>query len=241
MNSVAISAHSANDAPGTYESFQQSILSGAEYVEFDVRRTRDNALIAFHDAQVGSGGAPVKNLAYQELCNTVGYAVPQAGEVMQMISGNAMGHIDLKEPDYEDEIIKLAFAELGGGNFIVTSLEDISISRIKSSYPKVQAALSLGRDLAGMPRIKRVDVRLRELRPLERVRSCGADWVAVNYKLARLGVLSQCMRHKIGAMIWTANSDHLIDLFLADSRVDVLVTDRPEHALRRRAELTERA
>lgn len=183
----------------------------------------------------------MKNLSYQELCEMVGYPVPQAGEVMRLIAGKAIGHIDLKESDYEDEVIQLALTELGGGNFIVTSLEDISIFRIKSSHPKVQAVLSLGQDLADVSTIKRITVRFREFGPLRRVRSCGADWVAVNYKLARFGVLRQCARHDIGAMIWTVNSDRLIDRLLTDSRVCVLVTDRPEHALRRRAELAAHA
>lgn len=237
LTRVAISAHSASGAPVTRESFQEAVLSGAEYVEFDVRKTRDGTLVAFHNAAAGNSGLLVKDLTYHALCEIAGYPVPQVSEVMSMLAGKAIGHIDLKEPGYEDEVVELALAQLGGGNFIVTSLDDNSILRIKNSYPKVQAALSLGRDLAGMPMIKRVAARLRELLPLSRIRSCQADWVAVNHKLARLGVLRQCARHDIGTMIWTVNSDKLIDQLLTNSRVRVLVTDRPEHALRRRADL----
>lgn len=72
---------------------------------------------------------------------------------------------------------------------------------------------------------------------MRRIRACRADWVAVNHRLARLGVLASCSRNRIGAMVWTVDADDLIDHFLADERVDVLITNRPEYAVRRRAEL----
>ena len=38
-------------------------------------------------------------------------------------------------------------------------------------------------------------------------------------------------------MIWTVNSDKAITRWLADPRVDVVVTDRPRHAAALRARL----
>jgi glycerophosphoryl diester phosphodiesterase len=38
-------------------------------------------------------------------------------------------------------------------------------------------------------------------------------------------------------MVWTVNDDALIGRLLADPRVDVLVTDRPRHALALRSRL----
>jgi hypothetical protein len=38
-------------------------------------------------------------------------------------------------------------------------------------------------------------------------------------------------------MVWTVDQDALIDQFLRDQRIDVLITNRPDHAARRRAEL----
>jgi glycerophosphoryl diester phosphodiesterase len=73
--------------------------------------------------------------------------------------------------------------------------------------------------------------------PLPRIRACGADWAAVNYRLARLGVARACHQHGVGVMVWTVDSGPLIDRFLTDARIDVLVTNRPGHAARRRAAL----
>jgi glycerophosphoryl diester phosphodiesterase len=149
-----------------------------------------------------------------------------------------MGHLDLKEPGYEDEVIEMALAVLGPGQFVATSLEDSSIAAIKRSFPEVTTALSLGRNLDGVPWQRRPGIRASELLPVARLRSCGADWAAVNYQLAPFGVIGTCHRNGIGVMVWTVDSDKLLDQFLADRRVDVLITNRPRHALQRRDALS---
>jgi glycerophosphoryl diester phosphodiesterase len=61
--------------------------------------------------------------------------------------------------------------------------------------------------------------------------------VAVNHRLARLGVARTCHLNGIGIMVWTVDHDVLIDQFLMDQRIDVLITNRPGHAARRRSEI----
>ena len=157
---------------------------------------------------------------------------------MRLLGGKVIGHLDLKEVGYEADVINLALETFGLGNFVATSLEDESISAIKQDFPQVTAALSLGRDLAEVPRAKWASVRYGELFPLRRIRACRADWVAVNHKLAHWGVLKLCSQNGIGAMVWTVDSDDLIDRFLTDERINVLITNRPKYAVSRREQLT---
>jgi len=237
---AAVSAHrggSEHAAAATSEAYKEAAGAGAEYAEFDIRKTRDDVLVVYHDQHAGEAGPLVKDLPYEQLCDLLGYTVPRVEDVMQLLAGKVIGHLDLKETGYEAEIINLALDTFGPGNFVATSLEDTSILSIKQGFPEVAAALSLGRDLAEIPRARWASVRYSELFPMRRIRACRADWVAVNHRLARLGVLRSCGRNGIGAMVWTVDADDLIDRFLPDERVDVLITNRPEHAVRRRAEL----
>jgi glycerophosphoryl diester phosphodiesterase len=234
---VQISAHqggSETASPATYEAYKHVLTSGAEFAEFDIRKTGDDVLVVYHDALVIEKGPAVGQLGYQDLCDRAGYAVPRVEEVMDLIAGRLIGHLDLKETGYEQEVVSLAQANFGTGNFLVTSLEDTSIQAIKQAFPLVRTALSLGRDLSKVPRRRWAQVRRSELLPLARVQSCGADWVAVNYKLGRLGVIRTCQRRGIGVMVWTVDSDELIDRFIADQRIEVLITNRPRHAAQRR-------
>jgi glycerophosphoryl diester phosphodiesterase len=240
-----ISAHrgGSEHAPeATYEAFEHALTTGAEYVEFDIRRTRDRALVVYHDARAGAGAArrPVSELEYADLCERAGYQVPLVADVMQLLAGRAAGHLDLKETGYEDEVVDLAVAMLGEDNFVATTLEDTSVAAIKRSFPRVRTALSLGKDLRGTPVSRWAGIRASELFPLSRIRACGADWVAANYKIATLGVLRACRRNGIGVMVWTVDSDRLIDRFVADQHVDVLITNRPLRAAARRALLRSR-
>jgi glycerophosphoryl diester phosphodiesterase len=232
---VAVSAHkggSEDAPPATLEAYETAPATGAEYVEFDIRRTRDGHLVVFHDPQMAD--RPVSELTYDELCTAAGRRVPQVREVMELIAGKAMGHLDLKETGDEDEVIKLALDLLGPGNFVATTLVDASIHRIKKSFPEVTAALSIGRDLREVARMMRLPARARELYPIGRMHACGADWLAVHRRLARANVLRLCGRLGVPAMVWTVNGDPQMRRFLADSRVTVLITDRPRHALRLR-------
>lgn len=241
---VLISAHMGGGEtarPGSYEAYQHALSSGAEYAEMDIRKTRDDVLVCYHDEHAGPGGPPVATLSWTELCERAGYQVPAAADVMRMLGGTLHGHLDLKETGYEKEVIELALTSFGPGQFVATTLEDVSVAAIKKVYPDVPAALSLGRDIPGWPVHRWAAVRGSELLPLRRIRACGADWIAAHHRLARAGVAAACRRHGIGVMVWTVDEDRLIDQFLASRTVDVLITNRPVHAVARRAERAGRA
>lgn len=237
---AAISAHrgGGETAPeATYEAFAAAVDTGAEFIEFDIRRTSDADFVVYHDAAIK--GRPLAALGYSTLCALAGYEVPRAGEVMRLIAGKAIGHLDLKERGDEVTIIEQALEVLGWGNFVATTLEDASVAVIKDHFPEAQVALSLGRDLADAPGpwLSRVASRRHDIFPLNRIRACRADWAAINRRLARLGVLEQCHRHGIRTMIWTVNSATTISRYLRDPRVDVVITDRPRRAVELRERL----
>jgi glycerophosphoryl diester phosphodiesterase len=234
-----VSAHrggSEHATGATYEAYQDALASGAEYVEFDIRKTRDNVLVDYHDARLLHEGPLIETLSYTEVCDRLGFPVPKVQDVMEMIAGKMMGHLDLKETGYEEDVIRLAAGILGQGNVIATTLEDVSVAAIKRSFPAVRTALSLGRDLSGVPPIRRARVRQSELFPIRRLRNCGADWAAVNYKIARLGASKVCKHYGIGVMVWTVDSDPMISQCLSDQKIDVLITNRPYRAVRLRSE-----
>jgi glycerophosphoryl diester phosphodiesterase len=238
---VAISAHRGGTEQypeASWEAYRNAYRTGAEYVEFDVRRLADGQLVCYHDpCAAGDPAAPLRTLSYGELCRLAGYEVPTVAGVMAAIAGKATGHVDLKETGYEEEVIQLAVRTLGEQEFVVTSLEDRSLARIAQAFPRVRTALTLGRSRAEIRRLALASTRFHELYPVRRVRACGARWVAVDKTLARYGVLRACARHGIGVMVWTVDEPALIDRFLTDPRVDVLVTNRPVYAIGRRTRL----
>jgi len=215
---TAVSAH-RRDHHGDLEG---AVDSGAEYVEIDVRRVGDGRLVVHHGLTVGR--LPLARCTYERICAAAARPVPLLHEALDAIAGRALGHLDLKERGCEHETVELALDRLGPGRFVVTSRDPESIRVIKRDFPEVVTALSVGR--APWER-----GAVRDLSPLSTVRRCGADMVALNHRLARIGVLAACARAGFPAMVWTVNAESLMRRFLADPRVAVLVTDHPRRAL----------
>lgn len=236
MRGVAISAHRGGGevAPaGTLESYQDALAAGADYVEFDVHRTSDGALVVYHDKRAEKQGLDPARLTRTELCRRIGRDVLDARDLLAMMKGRAIAHIDVKAPGYEHAIAAAALEVLGPDAFIITGVDDV-VKAVKHRFPQAPCALSVGRGWHEVPLSRVVQTRYSELHPLPRVRACGADAVAMHYVLARLGALANCSKAGIDAMVWTVNDSTMIRSFLRDPRVTVLVTDRPRHALAER-------
>lgn len=219
----AISAHRRDEAGLT--GLTEAVESGAEYVEIDIRRTGDGRLVVHHDPDLA--GLPLKRLTYARVQDLSPRPVPLVSEAMRIIATRAQGHLDLKERGCEHETVALAVEAFGRDGFVVTTREVISLVEIKKSFPGVRTALSVGRNLweRGVA---------HDFAPLRLIRKAGADMVAVNHRLARVGVLRQCARAGIPAMVWTVNAEPVMRRFLRDPRVAVLVTDHPAAALKLR-------
>ncbi|MWA04034.1 glycerophosphodiester phosphodiesterase [Actinomadura sp. LD22] len=217
----AISAHRRDEAG--LNGLREAVGSGAEYVEIDIRRTGDGRLVVHHDREVG--GLPLARLSYRRAKELSPRPLPLVEEAMEIIaSSGAQGHLDLKERGCEHETVALAIDAFGPGRFVVTTGEVSSLAEIKKAFPRTRTALSVGRNL-WEPGVA------RDFAPLGQIRRAGADMVALNHRLARVGVLRQCGRAGIPAMIWTVNAEPLMRRFLGDPRVAVLVTDHPTTAL----------
>jgi glycerophosphoryl diester phosphodiesterase len=237
----AVSAHrggSERAGPATWQAYEDALESGAEYAEFDIRRTKDGVLVVYHDPRVGPTGPPLATLTHAELSERAGYEVPVVDEVMALIAGKLVAHLDLKEVGYEREVVDRAVALLGVDGLVVTSLEDCSVAAVAQGFPGVRTALSLGRDRRELALARLPGTRLSELFPARRIRACGAHGVAVHQRLARTTVLREATRHGLFTMVWTVNDDTLMRAFLAHPRVDVLVTDRPRRAVALRGPVT---
>ncbi|MCT9140312.1 glycerophosphodiester phosphodiesterase family protein [Streptomyces violarus] len=237
----AVSAHrggSERADAATWEAYKDALESGAEYVEFDIRRTADGALVVYHDPRVGPTGPPLSRLTHTELSERAGYDVPVVDEVMALIAGRLVAHLDLKEVGYEQEVVDRAVALLGTDGLVVTTLEDRSVAAVTRAFPGVRTALSLGRDRRDLALARLPGTRLSELFPARRISACGAHGVAVHQRLARTTVLREATRRGLFTMVWTVNDDTLMRAFLAHPRVDVLVTDRPRRAVALRGPIT---
>jgi glycerophosphoryl diester phosphodiesterase len=234
---TAISAHRGGGefAPeGSYAAYRSALEAGAEYVEFDVRRTADGTLVSCHPARLARGRA-VTALSYPQLCRLAGYQVPRMADVLPMLAGRAAAHLDIKQADCGEEIAELASGILGPGALLVTT-EDIPLAAaLRRRFPALPVGVSIGGDLAQAARFAVRRARQPGLSRVDQVLAAGAGWAAVHRRLAGTGVLAECHRRRIRTAVWTVNRDQELAHWLASPGVDVLITDRPARAIALRA------
>lgn len=97
----------------TIESFKGAVKSGANAIEYDLRRTKDGKIVVFHDRTLeritGMPGA-LADYTYEELSALdAGYGrrIPLFEEVLRQIGARAAYNIELKETGLSEEVLGL--------------------------------------------------------------------------------------------------------------------------------------
>jgi glycerophosphoryl diester phosphodiesterase len=153
-------------------------------------------------------------------------------ELFELVAGRTGLHIDLKEPGYEAEILRVTLDRVAASGFVVTTGDVESIRSIKQQFPAVRAGLTLGTDMKNARDWVTARERWSELFPAPRLGRSRADFVAAHQQLARIRLLRYCARMQMAAWVWTVDEEAQIARFMADPRVTTLITNRPDVALR---------
>ena len=212
----------------TIESFQKAIEIGVDMIEFDVRGTRDHALIVYHDELME--GKPVKELTYDEISkmgSEKGFFIPTLEEVLKHASGKIKLDVEIKEEGYEEEVVALLSRYFKKDQFVITSFHDLCIKRIKNSHPDIRAGLILGISKPEHP----IRTRISEFFPARRCRETNADFLVPHWRLLWFGFLDRAKRENKPVFVWTVNDHRKIWKMLHDERIDGIITDRPDLAI----------
>ncbi len=210
--------------------YTRAIAMGVDFVEIDIRRTTDGIFVNYHDDHTPSGRA-ARDMSYAALDDELGDELLTIEQLVDIIDGKVGLHVDVKEEGYEADVVRFIQGGFKRSDVVFTSGDD-PIRTIKDQFPGVRTGLSLGDDLQGAPPWRYVRVRLSELFPGGRLRRSHADFAAVHERLARLSVLDYCAREGMPAWVWTVDEEVEIERFMRDPRVAVLITNRPDVALR---------
>jgi glycerophosphoryl diester phosphodiesterase len=232
--SPLIDAHRGEcGAPGltAAERYSRAISMGVDYVEIDVRRTSDGVYINYHDDRTASG-RKVSAFTLSALKQELGAQLLTVDEAIDLVDDNVGLHVDLKEGGQELDVVQYIEARCAHSRVVYTTGGDAAVRAIKQQVPHARAGLTLGDDLEGAPPWRAVRVRLSELFPGPRLRRSRADFTAVHKRLAEVRVLEFCARKHMPAWVWTVDDEVEIARFMRDPRVTVLITNRPDIAMR---------
>lgn len=210
--------------------YVHAIALGVDFVEIDIRRIADGTFVNYHDDRTPAGRL-VRDLSYPELKAELGPELTGVDELVDIVDGRVGLHVDVKEEGYEAEVVRTIESSFTRSEVVFTSGDD-PIRAVKDAFPMVRTGLSLGDDLNGVAPWFKVRSRLSELFPAARLRRSHADFIAVHKDAARARVLAYCAKAHVPAWVWTVDDESEIERFMRDPRVAVLITNRPDVAMR---------
>ena len=218
----------------TIESFEKAMALGADMIEFDVRRTKDHVLIAYHDEWIQ--GHSIKDLthgAVSQIARNQGFDIPTVEAVLKRSKGKTKLDVELKEESYEKEVIELLTKYFEEDQFVITSFNGASLRVVKERCPDIKTGLILGREIP----FYHILTRLQEFFPMKRCNKAKADFLVVHWKLLKLGFLERAKKNNRPVFVWTVNDKEMMSRLLQDRRVYAIVTDKPDLAVSLRKKL----
>lgn len=207
-----------------------AIALGVDVVEFDLRRTGDGRLVAWHDPHLPSGRA----LATVSLA-AARAEVPHlalAVEIAAQCGAAGVGLlIDLKETTDQASAIARLHRELAHDRLWVSTTSAAVVREVTDAMGPARVGLSLG----GRHGVMGAAAPLADLAGWGRARAAGARFVALRHHLVALGGLALARHHGLPALVWTVDSPRQMARLLVHPAVAGLITNRPAHALAVRA------
>lgn len=255
---VLISAHKAGSretgqVENTRAALRAACTTATEYLEFDVQRLAGGDLVLFHNSHVEIGGRriAVAELSLATFVEHLGEPLAYQDALQILHDADVKAHLDLKfagvaggraEQIPEVQAVAMAVNTLGVGNVAVTTLEDSSVKAIRAwsatAHPELLVGLSLGRSIQGLNPWQAAKLKLSELFPGRRFRSCGANLVVVDHRLARLTVARWARRHQLPVLVWTVDKPKDVRRWLSRTDVWMITTNYPAAALLVRQQLS---
>lgn len=124
--------------------------------------------------------------------------------------------LDLKEPGYEVAVLRQALQSHRADQVVVTTADDDSVRAVKDHFPEVRAGLTLGERFSAAT--------------LQRIEGCQADFISVDEWYVRW--FDPAPRP---VWVWTVDDERKLRHYLNDHRIEVVITNLPDLALRIRS------
>ncbi|MBP3326623.1 MAG: glycerophosphodiester phosphodiesterase [Coprococcus sp.] len=209
----------------TLEAFDIAIQIGADMVEFDIRTTKDNIMVVFHDDNIN--GKRLKELTYQQLnkiAGTMNYHVPTLEQVLDKCRGKIHLDIELKEAGYEERVIEAVKSRYSYHEYSMKSFNRKVVENIKKIDKNIKTGLLVGKEEASIAE------RVREYFAEGSTLKLGCDFVSPYYKMMTWGFLFRMKKRNLEVYPWTVNKEKSIRRLLRKN-IDGIITDRPDIAI----------
>lgn len=160
-NVTAHRGDSINAPENTIAAFESAIVHFSDWIELDLKQTKDGVIVVMHDSNLKRTAGINKNIwevTYNEIKDLdvgawfseefVGEKIPTLDEAIKHIDGRAKLNIELKptghEKDFEQEVVRIIMENGIEDECVVTSLKYDTLKRIKEIAPEIKTIFVTG-------------------------------------------------------------------------------------------------
>ncbi|NEQ12882.1 MAG: glycerophosphodiester phosphodiesterase [Moorea sp. SIO3E2] len=212
----------------TIEAYEKAIELGADFIEFDVRITKDGVLISHHDPMIANKA--ISQLSFAEInriAGQQGFRVPTVEEVLRLTTNKIKLAVELKEEGYEEKVMALVMGYTNIDDFVILSFNIPSLRWIKSNYPEVKTGLLLSKK---NNKFLIILLRVFGILVFQKLIRFTPDILALQWETLKFGLLKIAAKQGKPVFVWTVNDQKTIGKLLNDNRVHGIITDRPDLA-----------
>lgn len=218
----------------TIDAFRKAKEVGADGIETDIRKTKDNVIIINHNPDID--GLVIKDHTYEELANKtkeIGYELTTFEAGLKFCKEeHIFMDIEFKEPGYEKQALDLIFKYFKIGEFYCRSFNFECLQNIHKLAPEIFTILLVGIENATF------NQRFHEIFPRKYMKDTFTKGISPYYKEMILGYNTRMKLKKTYLSLWTVNDEEDMRKFIKQG-VDCIVTNYPDKALAIRKEIEE--
>jgi glycerophosphoryl diester phosphodiesterase len=212
----------------TIGAYRRAILLGADLMETDVRRTVDGVLVLHHDATIR--GVAIARTRFADLpLLPSGERVSTLRDLVSLTA--SFGHtrlmVETKEHGYERQVLEVLRGRLRVSQYDLFSFDVDSVRALRELAPNSRVGLLVGLQ----PDWHTGHWPIRGAEIVAKARSVGADFVALSAQIATNDRLQAIADAGLRTAVWTVDEKLEIQRFLADVRVQTIITNAPDLAM----------
>jgi len=204
----------------TLEAFNKAIEIGADYFELDIRKTKDDKIVCFHDSEIHN--KKITDITYKELKNLSGIDVPLLEEAFRLAKGKIKILCEIKAKGYEKETANIIQKHFDYNDIIVVSFIDEVLNKTHELDRSIQTGLIVGK--------KKFFNILKDLFMFFRLYKCKTKNLMLNDFYTRSGVPIFAKLLNIKVFIWTVDEPRKILKYLNNKNIYALITNKPAMA-----------
>ncbi|MHA2282333.1 MAG: glycerophosphodiester phosphodiesterase [Promethearchaeota archaeon] len=186
----------------TVLAFKKAIEYGANYIECDVRKTKDGKLVVLHDSNLNrttNGSGLLKDFTYKEIkaFKTVIHqnTIPLFSQVLNEFKGIVNFMIELKEEDLVDDVVDVIRSKNMSADTVISGKQLHELLKIKHKIPQIRICYNITNGLGlSLPEFLKMGLDIKK--------KFKFDMISLKSNLISQKFIEKCHINEIIALAW---------------------------------------